>query len=183
MGFGRLLLRATVGSFFVGHGLQKLAGWFGGGGPDGTGCVFERAGIRPGRQQALAAGAAETGGGALLALGLATPAAVSLLTAVMATAVRHVHWSKGPWNSAGGWELHAIVVAALAGLAETGPGPLSLDAALGLELTGAPVALGALGAGAAGMLLASELGRRLPAPSRAGEGPIRAEEPAAVGGR
>ncbi|HET7568745.1 MAG TPA: DoxX family membrane protein [Gaiellaceae bacterium] len=165
MGVGRLLLRATLGGFFAGHGLQKLAGWFGGGGPAGTGAMFEQIGLRPGRRQALAAGAAETGGGTLLALGLATPAAVSMLSAVMVSAVRHVHWRNGPWNTNGGWELHAIVLAALAGLAEEGPGPLSLDAALGIELRGAPVALVALGAGTLGSLAASELGSRLPAPA------------------
>ena len=30
MKVGRLLLRITVGGFFVGHGTQKLFGWFGG---------------------------------------------------------------------------------------------------------------------------------------------------------
>jgi putative oxidoreductase len=166
MGFGRLFLRVTVGGFFVGHGLQKLAGLFGGGGPQGTGRFFEQVGLRPGPQQAVAAGAAETGGGALLAAGLATPAAVSVLSAVMVSAVRHVHWKNGPWNGNGGWELNAIVLAALAGLAESGPGPLSLDAALGIERRGTAVALGALGAGVAGSLLASELASRQPAPPR-----------------
>lgn len=153
----RLLLRLTIGGLFAGHGLQKLAGWFGGHGPDGTGAFFEQVGLRPGRAQAVAAGAAELGGGTLLALGLATPAAAGMLTAVMANAVRRVHGPKGPWNQDGGWELHAIVVAALALLAETGPGPLSLDAALGIELRGAPVALAALAAGAAGATLAPPL--------------------------
>ena len=44
MGLGKLVLRATLGGYFVGHGMQKLAGWFGGGGPDETGKVFEQAG-------------------------------------------------------------------------------------------------------------------------------------------
>ncbi len=30
MKIGRLLLRAAVGGFFIGHGTQKLFGWFGG---------------------------------------------------------------------------------------------------------------------------------------------------------
>ena len=30
MKVGRLLLRAAVGGFFIGHGTQKLFGWFGG---------------------------------------------------------------------------------------------------------------------------------------------------------
>src|SRR6478752_9318050 len=91
MGLGKLVLRATLGGYFFGHGMQKLAGWFGGGGPEETGKVFARAGLRPGRESALLAGAAEAGGGSLLALGLFTPAAVSMLTGVMTNAIRHVH--------------------------------------------------------------------------------------------
>jgi putative oxidoreductase len=78
----------------------------------------------------------------------------------MTTAVRHVHWRNGVWNTNGGWELHAIVVAALAALAETGPGPLSLDHALGLELRGAPVTIAALGAGVAGSYATSRIAAR-----------------------
>ena len=57
MGLFRLLARATIGLLFVGHGTQKLFGWFGGGGLDGTGGFFEQLGLRPGRRYALAAGA------------------------------------------------------------------------------------------------------------------------------
>ncbi|HET7571791.1 MAG TPA: DoxX family protein [Gaiellaceae bacterium] len=164
MGLGRLLFRVTVGGFFAGHGMQKLAGWFGGGGPEGTGRFFEQAGLRPGRGNALAAGAAEAGGGTLLAAGLATPAAVSLLSAVMVSATRHVHWRNGPWNANGGFELPAVLLTGLGALAEAGPGPLSLDAAFGRERRGTAVALGALGAGVAGSLAASALAARQPAP-------------------
>ena len=62
MGLGRLLVRGAIGSLMVGHGTQKLFGWFGGGGPEGTGQFFEQVGLRPGRRNALAAGAAEAGG-------------------------------------------------------------------------------------------------------------------------
>src|SRR5256885_4684479 len=72
---GRLLLRVTVGSIFIEHGTQKLFGWFGGHGPTGTGQFFESLGLRPGRRNAIVAGVAEAGGGALLVLGLSTPAA------------------------------------------------------------------------------------------------------------
>lgn len=52
----------------MGHGLQKLAGRFGGHGIAGTGQFFEGIGLRPGRAQATAAGISETAGGALLTL-------------------------------------------------------------------------------------------------------------------
>lgn len=162
MGLGRLLVRATVGGYFVGHGMQKLAGWFGGDGPDATGRFFEAVGLRPGRRQALLAGGTEAGAGALVVLGLATPAATAALIGVMVGAIRHVHWAKGPWNTKGGYELNLGLIATLAALAETGPGPLSLDSALGIERTGDAVAAGALLAGAAGSIALSTLARRQP---------------------
>jgi len=87
MKLARLFLRLTIGGLFVGHGTQKLFGWFGGHGLDGTGQFFESLGMRPGRRNALAAGVAEAGGGAALAVGLATPLAASALTATMLTAI------------------------------------------------------------------------------------------------
>jgi putative oxidoreductase len=180
MGVGRLILRATVGGYFVGHGMQKLAGWFGGGGPEQTGQMFESVGLRPGRRHAIAAGVAEAGGGTLLVFGLATPAAAAMLTGVMVTAIRHVHWRKGPWNTNGGYELNLGLLASLAAVAETGPGPLSLDARLGLDRHGDEVALAVLAVGAAGSALASELGKRgLPAPQPAAQ-PAPEPEPVNV---
>ena len=161
MGLGKLVLRATLGGYFVGHGMQKLAGWFGGGGPEGTGEHFEQIGLRPGRENALLAGAAEAGGGSLLALGLFTPAAVSMLTGVMTNAIRHVHGRNGLWVTDGGVEYPVVVLAALATLAEGGPGRFSLDEALGVRVRGPVVAALAMGAGAAGAIYVAERGQEL----------------------
>src|SRR3954466_6846838 len=128
---GRLLLRATLSAVFVVHGTQKLFGWFGGYGPDGTGQFFESIGLRPGRQKAMIAGASEAGGGALLAAGLFTPIAGTLLTAVMAQAIRTLKMDKGPFAQDGGWELEALFAAAALTFVEIGPGPVSIDHALG----------------------------------------------------
>src|SRR5262245_3321611 len=98
-----LLVRLLLGGLFFGHGMQKLKGWFDGYGPEGTGGFFESLGLRPGRQHALAAGASEAGGGAALAIGLATPAAAAAITGVMTTAIRTVHQPNGPWVDRGGW--------------------------------------------------------------------------------
>jgi putative oxidoreductase len=95
MHIGRLLLRLSIGGTFFVHGTQKLFGWFGGYGPDGTGQFFESLGLRPGRSQALAAGATETSCGILVALGLATPLAAAGLSAVMITALRTAVWKEG----------------------------------------------------------------------------------------
>jgi putative oxidoreductase len=150
MGLFRLLARAIIGLLFVGHGTQKLFGWFGGGGPEGTGQFLEQAGLRPGKRYALAAGAAEAGGGLLFALGAATPLAASALSGSMITAIKTVHWEKGIWTTAGGYEYNLVLLAAVFGLTENGPGTWSVDAALGKSRWGTAWAFAALAAGAAG---------------------------------
>jgi putative oxidoreductase len=152
MKLGRLLLRFVVGGFFIGHGTQKLFGWFGGNGLKGTAEGFDQLGLKPAQAHATAAGAAEAGGGALLVAGLETPLAAAAITATMITAIRTVHLKNGPWASNGGYEYNAVLIAAVLALAELGPGPLSLDAARGRERSGAGWALAAAGAGALGAL-------------------------------
>src|SRR5436190_3296793 len=139
---GPFLLRITVGSIFVEHGSQKLFGWFGGHGPDGTGQFFESLGLRPGRRNAIAAGVAEAGGGALLALGLATPAAAAALGSVMITALRTAVWPDGIKVGTGGYEL--LLLASAVAVADSGPGSWSLDALIGSDRSGTRWATAAL---------------------------------------
>jgi putative oxidoreductase len=160
MNAGRLIARLTIGGLFVGHGTQKLFGWFGGPGPEGTAQMMEKLELRPGRRHASAAALAETAGGAALALGALTPLAAAVLSGAMFTAIRKVHFQKGVWNTGGGYEYNAVLIAATAALAETGPGSPSIDSALGIELRGSKWALAAIAAGAAGSELAIEAGRR-----------------------
>jgi putative oxidoreductase len=177
---GRLLLRFTVGATFFVHGTQKLFGWFGGYGPDGTGQFFESLGLRPGRRNAVAAGCTETAGGILLGLGLATPLAAAGLSSVMITALRTAVWNEG-FKPATGEHETLLAVAALA-LTETGPGAPSLDSALGLERSGPGWVLAALGAGAAGSAMAISTGQRYPAspaPAAPAEAPATPEAPPA----
>jgi putative oxidoreductase len=157
-----LVVRAVVGGLFVGHGAQKLFGWFGGHGPEGTGQFFEQIGVRPGRRTAIAAGAAEAGGGALLIAGLFTALAAAPLSGVMIAAIRHVHSGKGPWVTEGGYEYNLVLLATIFALAEAGPGPISLDRALGTEHCGTGWAIAQLAAGAAGSVLISKLGESSP---------------------
>ena len=160
-GIGKLVLRATIGGYFFGHGMQKLAGWFGGHGPEGTAQFFEQVGLRPGRENALLAGASEAAGGSLLALGLFKPAAVSMLTGVMTNAIRHVHAQNGLWVSDGGVEYPAVILAVLAAIADSGPGRYSLDEKLGIRLRGPVVMALTMGAGAAGAVYVAEHGQEL----------------------
>jgi putative oxidoreductase len=165
MNIGRLILRSVVGGYFVGHGTQKLFGWFGGHGLEGTGQFFENLGLRPGKRHALAAGAAEAGGGALLVLGAATPVAASALTATMLTAINRVHLKNGPWASNQGYEYNLVLIAAVLALAETGPGSPSIDNAIGSDLRGPKWAFLALLMGALGAAGAHVVAEMAPAPA------------------
>ena len=49
MEIGLLIVRVVVGALLVGHGSQKLFGWFGGYGLKGTGGYMESFGLRPAR--------------------------------------------------------------------------------------------------------------------------------------
>lgn len=145
---GLLLLRLGIGGVVAAHGAQKLFGWFGGHGIEGTGRAMESMGYLPGKASATAAGVAEAGGGALLALGLATPAAGAAAAGAMVGAAA-VHAPNGFFSQGGGYEYPALLALSTAGLAVTGPGRLSLDHALGHVVNRGwmvPVALGVTGA-------------------------------------
>jgi putative oxidoreductase len=164
MKIGRLILRLVVGGYFFGHGTQKLFGWFGGYGPEGTGQFFESIGLRPGKRHAVAAGAAEAGGGALLVLGAATPLASAALIATMLTAIHRVHLKNGPWVTDQGYEYNLVLIAAAAALAETGPGSPSIDDARGSQMYGPKWAVLALLLGALGAAGAHQVAEAGPAP-------------------
>jgi putative oxidoreductase len=157
MNIGALAVRGTIGPLFVGHGAQKLWGKFGGHGPDGTGAYFESIGIRPGRRNAIAAGAAEVAGGALLTLGALTPVAATLLTSVMVTAIRKVHGEHGPWITENGYEYNVSVIAVVTGLADRGPGTPSVDDVLFPRMRGPAWTIGSLAAGIVGSFLVTEV--------------------------
>jgi putative oxidoreductase len=177
MKLGLTLLRTIVGALFVGHGTQKLFGWFGGHGPDATGQFFESLGMKPGRRHAMAAGASEAGGGALIALGLFTPAAAAAIIGTMATAIRTVHIKNGPWVTNGGYEYNAALIAIMIALADLGPGEFSLDHALGIEVKGPLVALTAA---AGGVAAATYMTTRSTTGEPSGAGDV-AGDPAAAG--
>jgi putative oxidoreductase len=119
MSYGLLLLRVFVGAAFIGHGTQKLFGWFGGYGPQGTGGFFTSQGYRSGVQMAVLAGLAEAGGGLLLLLGLATPLACFLLAVVMVNAIFAVTLKRA---FLAGSELELVYLVIPVALAATGPG-------------------------------------------------------------
>lgn len=170
MQVGRLVVRGLIGSLFIGHGTQKLFGWFGGPGIEGASGMMTALSMHPPKRNAYAAGITETMAGAMLVAGLATPLAAAELIGVMTTAIRKVHAPNGPWAANGGWEYNAVLIAAVLALAEDGPGDISLDSALGLDLKGPAWMAAAAGLGVAASAATIELGRRnAPAPAPATE--------------
>jgi putative oxidoreductase len=130
MSYGLLLLRVFVGIAFMGHGTQKLFGWFGGHGSQGTGGFFTGLGFRSGVLMAVLAGFTEAVGGALLALGLATPLACGMIAVVMLNAIFSVTLKRAFML---GSELELAYLVTAIALAATGPGRFSLDRALGVD--------------------------------------------------
>lgn len=131
---GLLLLRVGVGGALFAHGSQKLFGWFGGGGPEGTANFLGSMGFEPSKLNATLAGVGETGSGLLLALGLGTGPAAAAATGTMITA-GSVSAPNGFFNTGGGFELPATYALAATALALTGPGRISLDHASGHVLS------------------------------------------------
>ena len=160
---GLLIARLVLGAMLIGHGSQKLFGWFGGHGIAGTAGFFEQLGFRPGKPFAYAASLSEVVGGLLIALGLLGPIGPAMVIAVMIVAAGTVHWGKGVFYTEGGFEVPLVYAAVALGLGLTGPGAHSLDAALGLSFTQPIFVWSVLALGVAGGLL--NLAIRRPAPA------------------
>lgn len=126
MDLGLLIIRLVIGILFVGHGAQKLFGWFGGYGIKGTGGWLDSIGVKPGVPMAVAVGLAELIGGLLVALGLWLPVGSALLIATMIGAIATVHGKNGLWATQNGIEYHLVLIAALLGLALIGAGSYSV---------------------------------------------------------
>jgi putative oxidoreductase len=129
-GSAALALRIPVGIIFAAHGAQKLFGWFGGYGLEGTGQFFGSIGLNPGFLMALLAGLAEFLGGLALVFGLAVRPAAAALAFAMLVAIFAVHFSKGFFMSSGGYEYALALFAASVALLFSGAGRFSLDRAL-----------------------------------------------------
>lgn len=157
MDLGMLVLRLVAGGLMIGHGTQKLFGWFGGHGVRGTAGWLESMGFRPAAPLAVATGTAEAVGGALLLTGFLTPLGAAAVAGVLFTAIVSVHWGRGMWNQNGGAEHPLMLATAALVTTFVGPGRFSIDAALGVDLAGSAWALGALGLAAvtAGVTLLS----------------------------
>jgi putative oxidoreductase len=157
---GMAALRLATGLLFMGHGAQKLFGVAGGRGLAGTAEEMESLGLSPGRPNAALAGAAQLGGGALLAAGLWTPWASSALNATLLVAMRTACSGRGLWAVNGGCEYPLTLVSVISLFAADGPGRLSVDAVRGREQSGAAVAALTLATAWVGSDVALRISRR-----------------------
>lgn len=151
--------RLLLGSYMGIHASQKLLGKFHGPGLDGIGAVFEKNGLAPGRQMAMAAAATEIAGGVLTITGIADPAGPLAVAGAMTVAAAH-NREGGLMAVRGGVELPVAYATLALTLAATGPGKYKI----GPPLPGKLAALGALGgAVAAGALIAKMVTSSKPA--------------------
>ncbi|OOF28561.1 MULTISPECIES: DoxX family protein [Salinivibrio] len=125
--FAPLALRLPVGVILIAHGAQKLFGWFGGYGLEGTGQWMASIGLEPGVLMALMAGSAEFFGGVLLLIGLLTRPAAAVTSITMLVAIVTVHWDNGLFLSNNGYEFGLALLAAAVSLLFSGAGNLSVD--------------------------------------------------------
>lgn len=120
---GLLIIRLVIGLLFIGHGSQKLFGWFGGGGVSGTGAWLKTLGIESGTHiWAALAGLFELIGGLLFASGVFTAVGSGLIIVVMIDAIVTVHLRNGLWISNNGFEYNLVLIAVTLAVGLIGPG-------------------------------------------------------------
>ncbi len=132
-GIGALALRIPVGVVLASHGAQKLFGWFGGYGLEGTGQWMASIGFEPGYLMALLAGSAEFFGGIALVLGLLTRPAAIVAAFAMLMAMT-VHLGNGMFVSNNGYEYALTLLAATTALIFLGGGAASVDSRINSHL-------------------------------------------------
>ncbi|SRR5579884_2340484 len=131
---GLLILRIVAGLTLAAHGSQKLFGWFGGPGFNGTTGMMKSMRFEPNWLWALLAGLGEFAGGLLLAVGFLTPIGAIGIVGAMLMAILKAHWQNGFWNSKRGYEFPLNLLVIALAIAIAGPGSYSIDAVIGFTL-------------------------------------------------
>lgn len=126
-GWDPLMLRVPAGIIFIAHGAQKLFGWFGGYGLEGTGQFMASIGLNPGYLMALLAGGAEFFGGIAILIGILVRPTAVVLAFTMVVAIFTVHFSNGLFMSNNGYEYALALFAISVSLVFSGGGQASLD--------------------------------------------------------
>ncbi len=131
-GYGLLILRLGLGVIFAAHGAQKVFGWFGGSGLEGTVQGFVNMGSPAWMGYAVALG--ELLGGVGLIVGCLTRVAALGMAVIMAGGIFTVHLKNGFFmnhylvpDKGHGIEFCLALLCMGLALVLTGPGALSID--------------------------------------------------------
>ncbi|MFA5411411.1 MAG: DoxX family protein [Candidatus Omnitrophota bacterium] len=125
-GIAVLILRLGLGIMFIAHGLQKVAGMFGGPGIKGFSEMLSGLGFAPALFWACLAGYTELIAGTFLILGIFVRSASALLLILMVVAAIKVHLAKGFFLSGGGFEYVFIIACVCLALILLGGGKFSI---------------------------------------------------------
>jgi putative oxidoreductase len=129
-----LILRLVVGLTFAAHGAQKAFGWWNGPGIEGWQKIVAGMRFHPAPLWTLVSVGAELVGGLLIAIGLFTPLAATLLIGQSVVIILKVHLPNGFWNKAGGIEFPLALAAGVLIALGVGPGAYSIDRLIGFGL-------------------------------------------------
>lgn len=131
-GLGLLVLRVGLGTVFFAHGAQKVLGWWGGSGLEGTVQAFVNMGKPEWIGYAISFG--ELLGGTGILVGCLTRLAALGISVIMGGAVVLVHWPNGFFlnlqgipDKGHGIEFAFALLCMSLTLVLTGPGGISID--------------------------------------------------------
>jgi putative oxidoreductase len=133
---GLLLLRVCVGALLIGHGLQKIFGWWGGEGISGFRDYLISVGFRNADILSYVGAGGLIVAGVLLVLGLFTPVAAAgalayLVTAILAEMLDAHNDARLSAFLTDGHEYEVLVLCVVAAIVLIGPGRYGLDAGRG----------------------------------------------------
>ena len=126
MNIAILVLRICLGAIFVGHGMQKVFGAFGGPGISGFSQMLSGLGFAPAVFWAYLAAYTELIGGLLIVFGICTRFAALFIFILIIVATLKVHLLKGFFMANGGFEYNLLIIGVCIALAVLGGGKFSI---------------------------------------------------------
>jgi len=121
-----LILRTCLGVIFIGHGLQKVFGFFGGPGINGFSQMLSGLGFTPSIFWAYLAAYTELIGGLFLIFGIFSRLAAFAILILIIVATIKVHLSKGLFLANGGFEYNLLIIGVCITLAILGAGKFAV---------------------------------------------------------